>query len=679
MKKKFLMSTFALLSSFALASCTCSITPVPGPTGPAGQDGQDGQDGTNGLDGVDGATWLFGEGEPSADSGKVGDLYLNTTNYDIYVKTESGWKVIGNVKGQDGLPGKDGATGSAGQDGEDGKDGQDGATWLYGEGAPADDLGKEGDLYLNTATYDIYNKTASGWKAIGNIKGQEGLPGQDGATGPAGQNGADGATWLFGNGAPADDLGKTGDLYLDTASYDIYAKTDSGWTVIGNIKGEEGQNGSDGDKGETGDKGDTGETAWSNTILPSQGGYVTADKGSAIADGKETVTFTAVDTDADDEKTPYSLTLTNNGVSETHVLDAKMQYTAIMKEGGFVVSLNFADEIKNADSLDDLFTNPNENLDSGENDFVLSEGTFDLAPTNETLDYSKSEKVVISGKVDENGNPETTLNLGKKINFNGAQNAGSIELRNLNIEMSQEVNNSRLFEFNFGTNVSLENVNVNVNKKITEGQKAVMFFNTPNADISIKDISIDNSADPTYYDALQIWTAHSFTGENLQIKDVDNPFTIHLFDAGDTFNFVNCDFNTFSPIMFANENAYNKKTKEEFDSYKEKLESNRPQVNLTNCNIISTYPYFAYYYLPHNVAAAVNDKYAYQIDCSWLDINFNNTKFNGSLFDEERFDKGTGKVNKYTGSEFNFFEFIDLSVYPSIYKYGLLPNITFNE
>ena len=41
-----------------------------------------------------GATWLFGSSVPSADLGTIGDLYLNTDTYDIYVKTESGEIVI---------------------------------------------------------------------------------------------------------------------------------------------------------------------------------------------------------------------------------------------------------------------------------------------------------------------------------------------------------------------------------------------------------------------------------------------------------------------------------------------------------------------------------------------------------------------------------------------------------
>ena len=50
--------------------------------------------------------------------------------------------------------------------------------------------------------------------------------------------GKDGATWHTGIGAPAADLGAIGDLYLDTASSDIYRNDADGWTLIANIQGD---------------------------------------------------------------------------------------------------------------------------------------------------------------------------------------------------------------------------------------------------------------------------------------------------------------------------------------------------------------------------------------------------------------------------------------------------------
>lgn len=65
-----------------------------------------------------------------------------------------------------------------------GDDGEDGATWLFGEGEPkkdetgdaeddSDDViyGNDGDFYLDTAEYIVYNKQDGVWVKLGSIKG----------------------------------------------------------------------------------------------------------------------------------------------------------------------------------------------------------------------------------------------------------------------------------------------------------------------------------------------------------------------------------------------------------------------------------------------------------------------------------------------------------------------------
>ncbi len=58
--------------------------------------------------------------------------------------------------------------GPAGPKGEPGKDG---ATWLVGVVDPATDAGVDGDMYLNTETFDLYVKADGAWVLQGNIKG----------------------------------------------------------------------------------------------------------------------------------------------------------------------------------------------------------------------------------------------------------------------------------------------------------------------------------------------------------------------------------------------------------------------------------------------------------------------------------------------------------------------------
>lgn len=75
-------------------------------------------------------------------------------------------------------------------------------------------------------------------------KGDKGDKGDDGIAGK------DVESLLTGKGEPSSDLGKDGDSYVDTETWDYYTKADGKWTKAGNFKGNKG------DKGDTGAKGD---------------------------------------------------------------------------------------------------------------------------------------------------------------------------------------------------------------------------------------------------------------------------------------------------------------------------------------------------------------------------------------------------------------------------------------
>jgi hypothetical protein len=105
-------------------------------------------------------------------------------------------------------------------------------TILTGSGAPAAALGASGDLYLDTAAYQIYGpKTATGWGSPTALQGPKGDTGATGAQGPAGDTGATGATGPQG---PTGDAGVTG------------------------AQGPTGDTGATGPQGPKGDTGDTG-------------------------------------------------------------------------------------------------------------------------------------------------------------------------------------------------------------------------------------------------------------------------------------------------------------------------------------------------------------------------------------------------------------------------------------
>ncbi len=201
-----------------------------------------GATGSQGLAGLNGAVWYTNNGAPQSDLGQDGDLYLDTTSYDIYKKESGIWQNIGNIKGESG------------------------ATWYSGENSPLNSLGRVGDFYLDKVNGDIYKYEVGGWKKYTNIKGQDGkgiakveFVASEGlvdkyritftdntsfefslSNGADGTLGSDGATWIAKDGEPNVSEGKEGDLYLDTTSYDIYKKESGTWVKKGNIKGESG-------------------------------------------------------------------------------------------------------------------------------------------------------------------------------------------------------------------------------------------------------------------------------------------------------------------------------------------------------------------------------------------------------------------------------------------------------
>ena len=61
-----------------------------------------------------------------------------------------------------------------GAKGDKGDKGADGSTWLVGSIDPRSFEGKDGDLYLNITTWDVWHKVSGEWTLLGNIKGADG-------------------------------------------------------------------------------------------------------------------------------------------------------------------------------------------------------------------------------------------------------------------------------------------------------------------------------------------------------------------------------------------------------------------------------------------------------------------------------------------------------------------------
>lgn len=93
-----------------------------------------------------------------------------------------------------------------------------------GSGVPDNDVGINGDFYLNTANGDLYGpKAFSDW---GDPLSLVGPPGDEGDQGPTG---AAGTSILNGSGAPDNGLGNDGDFYLNTANYNIHGPKAGVW------------------------------------------------------------------------------------------------------------------------------------------------------------------------------------------------------------------------------------------------------------------------------------------------------------------------------------------------------------------------------------------------------------------------------------------------------------------
>lgn len=109
----------------------------------------------NGTNGKNGSTILSGTTAPTLNIGEIGDYYLNKSTYDLYgPKTSDSWGTPINLKGREGSNGTAGSKIHA------------------GTGIPAQNIGNNGDWYIDTQNKMLYGpKTDQGWGsglALGN-------------------------------------------------------------------------------------------------------------------------------------------------------------------------------------------------------------------------------------------------------------------------------------------------------------------------------------------------------------------------------------------------------------------------------------------------------------------------------------------------------------------------------
>lgn len=186
----------------------------PGPEGKEGKEGAEGAlgpegpEGKEGASGVDGNTIIYGSGPPTLEIGHIGDTYIDKVEHFIYgPKSESGWpEGVALATGERGPEGKEGKEGPEGKEGKEGKAGPEGAagvegpegpegkpgnTILFGKGVPSNELGRNGDAYIDEETHFFYGPKAAGvWpEGVALASGPAGPEGKEGKAGKGGGGG----------------------------------------------------------------------------------------------------------------------------------------------------------------------------------------------------------------------------------------------------------------------------------------------------------------------------------------------------------------------------------------------------------------------------------------------------------------------------------------------------------
>jgi hypothetical protein len=150
----------------------------------AGEDGQPGKQGAQGPRGERGPAGQQGEPGPKGDTGAEGPQ---------------------GPQGEKGDPGPEGPQGPVGPQGDEG---DDGVTILAGEGPPSDEIGEDGDFYLDKEAGELYGPKEDGrWpKPISLI----GPKGDRGPRGPRGEKGPQGPQGIRGEKGEKGDKGNPG-------------------------------------------------------------------------------------------------------------------------------------------------------------------------------------------------------------------------------------------------------------------------------------------------------------------------------------------------------------------------------------------------------------------------------------------------------------------------------------
>ncbi len=192
-----------------------------GPQGPAGPTGATGLTGPQGPAGPTGATGLTGPQGPAGPTGPAGATGLTGP------QGPAGPAGATGLTGPEGPAGPTGATGLTGPQGPQGNAGLDGSSVLNGSIDPTNDLGNNGDFFINTETSTLFGPKSNGsWPTGVLLIGPQGVEGPQGPEGIAGPQGPEG---------PAGVSGTTVDCAVDNTNRTIRGTGNGNYSCTGDL------------------------------------------------------------------------------------------------------------------------------------------------------------------------------------------------------------------------------------------------------------------------------------------------------------------------------------------------------------------------------------------------------------------------------------------------------------
>ncbi len=126
-----------------------------------------------------------------------------------------------------------------------------GSSIAFGAILPQNNLGKNGDVFVNTNTGQFAQKTSGTWTVVYTVPEA---------------NAADGAI-LYGAGLPGNTTGKNGDTHINTLTGIFYLRSEGTWSQVFSM--QTGPQGPRGEKGDTGEAGVNGKSILSGPNNPS--------------------------------------------------------------------------------------------------------------------------------------------------------------------------------------------------------------------------------------------------------------------------------------------------------------------------------------------------------------------------------------------------------------------------